>query len=153
MVVNGVDPAEVLADGGPVGRGVDLAVFLAIVGDVLGPVAGDVSVDEIAEEEHELGVESGEDLGEVLETGDGEGVAKGVVGQLGDDAGGREEGEGALLRLLGVANRWRGGKLARVVVRGAPLVSSLLGVPERNVHDGRVVGLVGCPSQATGVLP
>lgn len=83
MVVDDVQPGEGGGDGWPGGGGVDLAVFAAVGFGVGAEAAGDVDVDEVAEEEHEGGVEVGEPGGKVVKAGDGEGVAEGVVGELG----------------------------------------------------------------------
>lgn len=84
VVVVDVDPGERVRDGWPVGGSVDLTV-LAAVGFAVGAVAaGDVDVDEVAKEEHEMRVETGKEFSEVSEAGDGEVVAKGQVGEVGD---------------------------------------------------------------------
>lgn len=63
MVVEYVDPREVLADVGPLRGCIDGAVLLAVVGGFGAPVLGHVGVDEVTQEEHELGAEGWDELG------------------------------------------------------------------------------------------
>lgn len=53
VVVEDVDPGEILAGGRPVGGSVDLAVLRAVASNVDTGAPRDINVDEVTEEEHE----------------------------------------------------------------------------------------------------
>ena len=133
MIVNYVDPAQILAHGRPVRRRVNLTVLLAVVFDSLAPVARNVDVDEVAEEQHEVGTKRWKHVGEMPHAGNSKRVVKRAVGEATDDARGRQKGEGALAVCLGRVShaRW-GDELSRMVVRGPPFICALVRMSQRN---------------------
>lgn len=153
VIVQDVDPAEVLSDLGPFRRGIDSPVLLAVVGGVFAPEFGHIGVDKVAEEEHELRAQVGNESREMAHAWDGERVVQGVVGKTVDDARGGEEGESSVVLVGILTDARRRGEFTSVVIGTPPQVRALVPVRGRDCDDCGVVGRVVCPPDAAYFLP